>query len=56
MLSKKAKYFDDENITRDILSIGSVAKIRTYGKNCNNIYWNGVRHIGGLEGVYVIYS
>lgn len=59
MMYKKAKYFNDEKIAKEILSIEDVKKIKELGRkvsNYNDHMWNGVRQIYVYEGLYAKFN
>ncbi len=54
MMYKKAMYFDDEKVAREILETKDVAKIKALGRqvsNYNDSIWNGMRQIIIYEGL-----
>lgn len=54
MMYKKAEYFEDNDIAKQILAIDDVAKIKILGrqvKGYDDHYWSGIRQIVVYEGL-----
>ena len=59
MMYKKAMYFNDQNIAKQILATDDVREIKKFGRlvsNYDDNYWNGVRQIIIYNGLLAKFS
>lgn len=59
MMYKKAMYFSDYDIAREILETKDAGRIKELGRevsNYNESYWNGIRQIVVFEGLLAKFS